>query len=259
LKSRSDPHAMRPYLNVVPDLVWSVQPKISVEDRKQLIRSIPKVLKMLREGLEMIEWPQDRSQEFFKQLMTSHAHAVKAVELAHGHAVPIDTSTLRIKLDGMQISDKELADAGSQQVRIPDDAVLDLLAASQVSLQHHSMPDSALDIERAAEVLSDIEVEAEVDALRRGDWFDLHRKGRDERICLRWISPKQSFYLFVQAGSIRPHSLAPDTLREYLRRGYLKRVESTPLFERAVKDVMDNLQSSKRGSGPRPTTESVAA
>jgi hypothetical protein len=206
----------------------------------------------------MIAWPQDRCHAFFKRLMASHAQAVKALELAHGHAAPVDASTLRIKLDGMQISDHDTPESGGRPLRFSDQDVRDMLAASQVSVQHHSMP-GALPEEAAAVLLSDADVEAEVEALRRGDWFELQRDGRRDRLCLRWVSPKQSFYLFTEGSRMRPHSLGPDTLREYLRRGYLRRLENTPLFERAVKDVMKNLQDSQQSAGRTPPAESMAA
>jgi Protein of unknown function (DUF1631) len=68
---------------------------------------------------------------------------------------------------------------------------------------------------------------------------------------LRWISPRKSLYLFTPADGALAHSLAPETLRAYVRAGRVRPVESQPLFERAVNAVMHDLQAGDVPPPPR--------
>ena len=90
LRERTQPDFAKKFRDMVPDLVWSVQPKINPDDRKRLVKTIPAVLNTLREGLQLIEHSSTQTQEFFTRLMASHAQAVKALEVAYGASPPVD-------------------------------------------------------------------------------------------------------------------------------------------------------------------------
>ncbi len=99
LRERTQPSFAKKFRDVVPDLVWSVQPKINPEDRKRLVKTIPAVLSTVREGLQLIEFSSAQSSEFFANLMASHAQAVKALEVAYGTGAPLDPAAFKRKLD----------------------------------------------------------------------------------------------------------------------------------------------------------------
>jgi hypothetical protein len=237
LRDKTEGNLMRKYLGIVPDLVWSVQPKINPEDRKRLVTTIPPVLTALREGLMLIDYPKPKMQEFFARLMNSHAQAVKALELAHGaaHPPPFEPSTLRIKLDGLKLSADEVPPTGVGEMTIPDEAVKHAIEAAHVDVNFLS----------AAETLAageDGDLDRRIDAFKRGDWFDLTLDGTRERVQLKWFTPRRALYLFVGASSTRTHSLTPGTLRQFLRDGRISPVEGVPLFDRALREMMDELQ-----------------
>lgn len=237
LREKSDPGLMRKYLSIVPDLVWSVQPKINPEDRKKLVTAIPAVLTALREGLMLIDWPQAKMQQFFGKLMNSHAQAVKALELAHGaHAPPaFEASTLRIKLDGLRIAADETPPPEAGEMAIPDDMVRHALAANHVEVNH-------LTADQIIALGQDTQLDRRIASFKRGDWFDLKVGETTERVQLRWFTPRRALYLFGSGGGRRTHSLTPATLRQYLRDGRIVPVEGVPLFDRALREMMDELQ-----------------
>lgn len=252
-KTSEEKHAgVKTYLSIVPDLVWSVQPKINPEDRKRLVGTIPPVLNVLRKGLTLIDWPKERMQQFFSRLMNSHAVAVKALELAHGAATPVfETSTMRIKLDGIDLSAADLAkgtDLGS--VRVPDDAVQRMLSDNDARVIHVPAPadraiaaDVDLDEAGASQVLA---------SMKRGQWYTLQRGDVGERVQLRWVSPHKTLYLFTPAHGTSAHSLSPDAITGMLLSGKLRPVESAPLFQRAVDDVMHDLQGAAGAPASMP-------
>jgi hypothetical protein len=237
LRDKSDSGLMRKYLGIVPDLVWSVQPKIVPEDRKRLVTTIPPVLTSLREGLTLIEWPKARMQEFFAKLMNSHAQAVKALELAHGTPTPpsFEASTLRIKLDGLRITPDDVPPPDAGEMTIPDEMVKRAIAAAHVDVDY-------LTAGETVPADDDGELDKRIASFKRGDWFDLLVKDKIERVQLRWFTPRRALYLFTAAQGLRAHTLTPGTLRQFLRDGRMGPVEGVPLFDRALREMMDELQ-----------------
>jgi len=237
-REKTEPGLVRRYLDAIPELVWSVQPKINPGDRKRMIGTIPTVLGILREGLSKIDWPADRIQQFFGRLMNSHANAVKALELAHGSVAQFTPSTVRIKLDGFRIP-TDTSDVPSEQVKVSDEAVRHALAGSAAGVTHLSAPPEssvsspAMDHQQAVRSIA---------GWTRGKWFDLRTADQTERVVLRWVSPKKALYLFTNAAGDRSHSLSPDNLVAYLQSGWLVAVETAPLFDRAVDGVMFDLK-----------------
>jgi hypothetical protein len=78
LQYGEDSDGVRYFKQVGSDLVWSVQPKYAPEDRQHLIKLLPRLVKQLREGLSLIDWPYEQEQKLFAQLMTSHARAIRS-------------------------------------------------------------------------------------------------------------------------------------------------------------------------------------
>ncbi|WP_455221756.1 DUF1631 domain-containing protein [Kaarinaea lacus] len=64
-------------LDVVDDLVWSVQPKLMASEKQALTRLIPKIIKRLREGLKFISVDDATVQELLDQLGTLHLKCLK--------------------------------------------------------------------------------------------------------------------------------------------------------------------------------------
>jgi hypothetical protein len=59
------------------DLVWSVTPKVTSQDRKKLLVILPKLLKWLDQGLQFLNTPQAQREPFFAALVKYHTEAVR--------------------------------------------------------------------------------------------------------------------------------------------------------------------------------------
>jgi chorismate mutase len=242
VRDREDKTTLRRYVGIVPDLVWSVQPKLGHDERKRLVATIPSVLGSLREGLLLVDWPKDRMQEFFGKLMNSHAQAVKALELAHGNpGVPFEPGAMRIKLDGIKLDDITPPPTDTP-VQVPDEQVRQALASAHVDVNHLAPPSTSVTLPAADADLTDEALDTLIAGWKRGDWFNLRLGDIVERVQLRWVSPRKTLYLFMPAERRSGHSLSPESLRAYLRSGDLRPVEAEPLFDRVVNDVVSELQ-----------------
>ena len=246
LRERTQPSFAKKFRDVVPDLVWSVQPKINPEDRKRLVKTIPAVLSTVREGLQLIEFSGPQASEFFSNLMASHAQAVKALEVAYGTGAPLDPAAFKRRLDEVKIVEPPpvVDNEPDQPLTITPEVVRSAVAANhaEVNLMEAPLtvqPEEMIPLEK----LSDDGIDKMIDSWQRGTWFDLWTGEQNERVRLRWISPRRNFYLFTSAETGKAHSLAPAILRSYVRAGRIKTSESAPLFERVVGSMMHDLQA----------------
>ncbi len=248
--------AAKTYLAIIPDLVWSVQPKLSSEDRKRLVGTIPPVLGTIRQGLTLIEWPSAKVQQFFARLMNSHAQAVKALELAQTSAKPVfETSTLRIKLDGVErLSAQLAADVVSPNAVCVDDGIVrQALLDHEAPVAHIAQPGDELDANSETDAsVPDGEAQEQamalLDSLKCGQWFVLLRDGAEALWQLRWMSPHRTLFLLTPAtGQGNAQSLTTRALLHLFQTGTIRFVEAAPLFQRAVKDVLEQLRETDTG------------
>jgi hypothetical protein len=242
LRERSTPEFAKRFRDMVPDLVWSVQPKINPDDRKRLVKTIPAVLNTVREGLQLIEYPPSQTQDFFSRLMGSHAQAVKALEVAYGAPPPVDAGMIKKRLDEVKIVEPPADEVFEEHLTIPASVVRSAAAANHAEVNVLDSPPTVAPEEMIpVEQLSDDQIDAMIENWERGSWFDLYTGQQVERVRLRWTSPRRNFYLFTSAETGKAHSLAPVVLRGYVRAGRIRTAESTPLFERAVGNLMRDL------------------
>ena len=71
----------RKHRRIALDLVSSVQPKRSIEDRKRFLLSLPPLMTGLHAGMASVELPQAARETFLGELMTVHAGSLKAAPL----------------------------------------------------------------------------------------------------------------------------------------------------------------------------------
>ncbi len=69
------PQALR---QTVRELVFSLQPKRTLEERKRFISTLPALMGALKDGMAAVGWPEPRRDAFFGELMTLHAGSLKA-------------------------------------------------------------------------------------------------------------------------------------------------------------------------------------
>jgi len=69
IADRSDPQRARRFRLLVPDLLWSIVPKVKEEDRTQLFALLPTILNTLKNGLALISWDSENSSNFLIGLL----------------------------------------------------------------------------------------------------------------------------------------------------------------------------------------------
>ncbi len=80
------PQALERTLKTMDDLIWSIKPKNSVEERHELVNKLPALLSSLNTWLNAIKWEDPSRVIFFSKLAERHASIARA---------PVEVSTRR--------------------------------------------------------------------------------------------------------------------------------------------------------------------
>jgi hypothetical protein len=204
------------------DLIWSASAKVTREERGEVIRRLPPLLKALREGMAAAGMDNARQDEQIQQLNNSLAAAFTA------KAAVIPDDRLRELMERLETLEELLPDAAD--VQIDESMVLDLSghqsAGLEVVLEGGSMPTPAM-VAWARE-------------LQVGSWYMLDHRGGSEAVQLAWHGMRKQLSLFVSAQGrcvlFQQHRLA-----SYLQAGLLLPAQDEALTVRATRSALAKL------------------
>jgi hypothetical protein len=182
------PGAVNNATRAMDDLIWSVRPKLTPDDRKQLIAKLPGLLSALNKWLDVIKWQDADRLQFFAELAECHASIVRA---------PLDMSPERQVEISMQVAQQ------AAERRLALQAKADAEAARQ-----------------AAPEPEEEDAIIEVDSLTRGMWLEFEQEdGSSGKVKLAWISPQRTLYIFSTAARQEAFSMSGVDLARRFREG----------------------------------------
>lgn len=205
------------------DLIWSASAKVSREERAEVIRRLPPLLKTLRDGMASAGVPPDKQDEHIQTLNNSLAAAFTAKTAA---IPPERLNELMLRLETLE---EILPDT---EVEIDESMVLDLsgheTADLEVVAEGGSMPSPAM--------------VAWARGLQVGAWFKLDYRGRNEAVQLAWQGLRKQLSLFV-APTGRCVLFQQHRLAAFLQAGLLVPAEEEALTVRATRDALAKLDA----------------
>ena len=223
LREGEDSDAWSSSVATLEDLVWSVQPKKTPEDRKHLVALLPSLLKRLAAGVPAQQWSPGEREAFMANLVEAHAAAVKPA-LA---TVPSPTAAVA-----------EAARAEAEVAKASGDIEA---AARAEALAAAMAPAEPVEPDTGPLVLDDeyLEIARSMD---RGMWVEFEDgDGQLSFAKLAWISPLRGNYLFTNRQGQRAVSMTADELAEQFRGNRARLVEAEPLIDRAFTRVISEL------------------
>lgn len=206
------------------DLIWSAGAKVTREERAEVIRKLPPLLKKLREGMESAGVPADKRDEHVRSLNESLAAAFSA----KAAAIPPDRfEELRERLEQLE---ELLPDASD--VQLDQTLMLDLSGDDQSVLEvvgeGGSMPTPAM-LSWARE-------------LQVGSWYMLEYGGKTEAVQLAWQGMRRHLSLFVTPTG-RCLLFEQNRLASYLQAGLLLPAQDEALTVRATRTALAKLDA----------------
>lgn len=201
------------------DLIWSASAKVSREERAEVIRRLPPLLKLLRDGMDQAGVVAQKQDEHIQQLNNSLAAAFTAKTAA----IPADRlEELTARLETLE----ELLPEADDLV-IDESMVHDLSGHEsselEVVTEGGSMPTPAM-IAWARE-------------LQVGSWFMLDCRGRNEAVQLAWQGMRRQLTLFVSPQG-RGVLFQQSRLAAFLQAGLLVPAQEELLTVRATRTAL---------------------
>jgi hypothetical protein len=192
------PQALDHALQTMDNLVWSVKPKITAEERKELLAKLPTIVAGLNKWLDIIRWNDEARVKFFNDLAKCHASIVRA---------PLELSPER----QVQIALALAKQATERRLR------------RQANAEPERMPDA---------------YDAQVQALEQGAWVDIGHDDRTRRLRLGWVSPLRNLYIFGTRERQEALSMTAEEFAQALREGRAHIVPGAGLIGQALAEVL---------------------
>jgi hypothetical protein len=209
----------------IEDLVWSVQPKRTREDRKHLVALLPSLLKRLATSMEGIGWSRDEHERFMENLVEAHAAAVKP-----------QPATAELPTEGVA----QQAKVEAEQAKAAGDDAGAVKAEELAEAMSRAGPPAAA-VEEKPAPLDDRFLEI-AQSLERGMWIEFEGEGGQLAFArLAWVSPLRGTYLFTNRQGQKALSMTAEELAELFRTDQARLVEAEPLLDQAFTSMMENL------------------
>ncbi|WP_077036880.1 DUF1631 family protein [Pelomonas sp. KK5] len=162
------------------DLIWSASAKVSREERAEVIRRLPPLLKTLRDGMGHAGLSQEKQDEHVRALNNSLAAAFTA------KAAAIPRERLDELMDQLQTLEALLPE-GEDESMLDESIVRDLSG--------HESEDLEVVAEGGAQPTPAMQAWAR--ELQIGSWYMLDYRNRNEAVQLAWRGMRRQFVLFV--------------------------------------------------------------
>jgi hypothetical protein len=211
-------------VTTLEDLVWSIQPKKTPEDRRHLVALLPSLLKRLSAGMHSQGWPPAEREMFMANLVEAHAASVKPSLAAERSPTAAVAEAAKVQAEMAKAAgDETLAAKAEALAEAMTDAVPEPIAP-----EREIIDDDYLEIARS---------------LERGMWIEFEADdGQLAFAKLAWVSPLRGTYLFTNRQGQKALSMTAEELAERFRNDRARLVEAEPLIDRAFTSMMTQME-----------------
>jgi hypothetical protein len=206
------------------DLIWSASAKVTRDERADVIRRLPPLLKLLRDGMQNAGVPVAKQDEHIQTLNDSLAAAFTAKTAAIPHA---RLEELKARLETLEELLPEADD-----MEIDSNMVMDLSGHESAELEVVASGGSAPTPAMLAWT-KDLQV---------GGWYKLDYRDRNEAVQLAWQGMRKQLHLFVSPQG-RGILFQQHRLAAFLQSGLLVPAQDESLTVRATRNAMAKLDA----------------
>ncbi|MCH8621379.1 DUF1631 family protein [Undibacterium sp. TS12] len=240
---RTDAVLARRYRLLVPDLLWSVLPKLDNDDRNLLSSMLPNMVGTLRHGMDLMELEKSSQQKLLNWLAEAHAKALRpAADSKKPQGLSLPAMHERFEQftnqpDTIEHSEVHHYESARELYQLKVFAELGLktrMLDKEVQKQASLVEAMTVGDAQAEPEL----VPAYLERIVCGALVDIKAEKLNIKACLRWVDPNLIYVVLSIKGDEFPAVLSIRVLRELLDAGKLRFVEDEPLFERAIHTLL---------------------
>jgi len=204
------------------DLIWSASAKITRDERAEVLRRLPTLLKLLKDGMAAAGLDAERQDQQIRLLNNSLAAAFTA------KAAIIPSDRLQELMERLETLEELLPEVGDEE--LDESIVRDISGHESSELEvvadGGSMPSAAM-LAWARE-------------LQPGSWYMLDYRGRNDAVQLAWQGMRKQLSLFVTAQG-RCILFPQSRLAAFLQAGLLLPAQDEALTVRATRNALAKL------------------
>jgi len=216
--------ATRELKRAAADLIWSASAKTSREERAEVLRRLPPLLKLVRDGMVRAGLAADAQDAHIQALNTALAAAFSA------RSAPLSSAHLREVTQRLEALDELL----------PDIASMDLDAETLRDLSGHESEN--LEVVAEGGSMPTPAMLSWARELQTGAWFQLDYRGKREQVQLAWQGLSKQLSLFVTPQG-RGVLFQLHRLGAFLQAGLLLPLEEESLTTRATRQALAKLDA----------------
>ncbi|MCO6412022.1 MAG: DUF1631 domain-containing protein [Thiogranum sp.] len=215
-RNGKDSDAWKQAVATMDDLIWSIKPKRTPEERQRLVKMQPQLLANLRSGMERLSIPATERDDFIAMLVRAHGRT--AINKTDPEPEP-----------ATQAEKAEKAPQSEVNRRTPDACV-----ETETAIASSATEDDVHD-----------QYTARASQLAPGTWLEfLGSDGQATRAKLSWISPITGTLLFTDRQGLKAGNYGIQDLARLFRGRRAKILNASPLMDRAVSTVLKEYQKS---------------
>lgn len=209
-------------LQTLTDLIWSLKPKEDSDQRTQLVKRLPGLLKRITACLDKAQVNTEDRGPFLNCLMESHSVLIKG-------------NQKRQNQDEKKVEPPPTPKA--PKVTPPVKVVTRTVAENGVEVESVSVDGK---LKSARPIRS-----SEIGNVRVGDWVEFKRRGVWIRVRLSWVSPARGVMMFANPDSHKALSVTPEALALQLKSGEAKVLEDASLVDRVLEKALDSVGTAR--------------
>ena len=227
------------------DLLWTLLPKATPEDRQRMIGMLADLLRRVNAFLDKVGVSVDDKSRFIDALAQHHSSVIKGVRK------PTERKTAR-KVESVA---DVVSDASSAPLEIKP-SPLDLPSSEVVTsttmaptvvvtrvVQEDGIEVESMTVSGKATGARTIR-SAEVSSLERGDWVEfVDDDGLVTRARLSWVSPYRGVMLFANPQSSKAISINQEALAIQIKAGKARVLADDPMMDRALDKTMASMKA----------------
>ena len=239
---RKDPVLASDLRAFVPDVVWSIRPKLRQEDREQFSELMPSMMEILRVGMELMDLNQFKQHALLNWLGDAHQRALNPLPDAQPDFSLQKVRTMFndfIQQPALVISDIATEDKADEMRKYLVDILFELglnvMMLTGDEYRSYSTPDAEIRLTPPART---IDVEALRQRLVAGAAIEMSLNDKFWRGCIHWIGHSTNMMVLSFKSHAAPAVITIDHFCTHLSRGTALLVESESLFDRAIASVL---------------------
>jgi len=238
VKEGKDSQAWTDALALMDQLIWSVEPKNTLEERRDLAAMLPALVKQLAAGVKTAGIEDEVRVKFFAELMKYHTQAIGAPAQEAPSVAPAKQT--------------KASKSGSPDFSAPI-TVKNPFGEGEVSVDGQDLDFTA--IADSARTRREESIRRALDTLAMGTWVEFRGaddqgKGRPARLI--FVSPRKTRYLFaVDRAGKEIIQISRAEIGRRLRLGEAVKMDSPPeesLFDRIMNGLLGKLRTSGRAA-----------